>query len=229
MITLSHYPTGWRVIEQTTEKDAKGNDGKVTRFAHCLSFPCHLDAIAYMAVVHPEVTITFRCECCGKAKALEPEAVGSTFMLNCAGCRSVPATYSPPSDAEIGKPMKKPRPGLKETHHDFLAQTLREVRHFEMQTTGHPPLDRELKLPWAPKEDNRFAMQDVTLDPDDVPDECQVCNEPVTDALVDGVIRGAGWAFMCPKCHKELGIGLGTGMGQLYEKQDDGLFHRTQG
>ena len=36
------------------------------------------------------------------------------------------------------------------------------------------------------------------------------------------------WATMCPDCYKKHGISvLGKGLGQKYEKQKDGKFHKV--
>ena len=46
---------------------------------------------------------------------------------------------------------------------------------------------------------------------------CDVCKTVLGSAFVDGRISGRTcWAIMCPPCHAEIGVGLGTGRGQFY-------------
>jgi hypothetical protein len=47
--------------------------------------------------------------------------------------------------------------------------------------------------------------------------------------LVDGKTKMGPWATMCQPCHKSFGIGLGTGKGQMYERQEDGRFLKVEG
>ena len=49
-----------------------------------------------------------------------------------------------------------------------------------------------------------------------LPEKCDLCEEPLVDEFVDGVVQGRGWADMCVPCHARFGIGLGTGCGQKY-------------
>lgn len=52
------------------------------------------------------------------------------------------------------------------------------------------------------------------------PINCDMCGFEFKSYFVDGATRYAGaWAFLCPKCHKLHGIGLGTGKGQKYKKE----------
>ena len=62
-----------------------------------------------------------------------------------------------------------------------------------------------------------------------VPTSCQICEQPITESFIDGRLRGTGsWAIMCPDCHSDHGIGIGTGRGQLYERA--GLnWNKTEG
>lgn len=42
------------------------------------------------------------------------------------------------------------------------------------------------------------------------------------DEFVDGRIKGhSTWAIMCPECFELYGVGIGTGVGQLYKKQGE--------
>lgn len=52
---------------------------------------------------------------------------------------------------------------------------------------------------------------------------------PIHDQFVDGQTRIGGWAIMSPDCHRALGVGLGLGLGQLYTRQSDGTWLRTEG
>lgn len=61
------------------------------------------------------------------------------------------------------------------------------------------------------------------------PRECDLCHEKITDSFVDGATIHGPWACMCRRCCQEQGRGLGTGLGQLYEKEADGVFYKTQG
>lgn len=61
------------------------------------------------------------------------------------------------------------------------------------------------------------------------PDKCDIGSEPITTEFVDGATTYGPWGFMCLKCHKSFGKGLGTGRGQKYEKQPDGRWMKTGG
>ena len=52
------------------------------------------------------------------------------------------------------------------------------------------------------------------------PVACDTCNNKLADApwFVDGA-TSRGWALMCPRCHANYGIGLGTGRGQKYSSE----------
>ena len=50
------------------------------------------------------------------------------------------------------------------------------------------------------------------------PANCEVCHASITDTFIDGRTIHGPWANMCPTCHKEIGVGLGTGRGQKYVK-----------
>jgi hypothetical protein len=50
------------------------------------------------------------------------------------------------------------------------------------------------------------------------PEKCQVCDNKLDGVFIDGRMKGYGnWAIMCPKCHQELGAGLGIGKGHMYK------------
>lgn len=54
------------------------------------------------------------------------------------------------------------------------------------------------------------------------PKECDLCCAAITTKFVDGKTVIGSWASMCITCHDRRGVGLGTGLGQRYEKQPDG-------
>lgn len=221
MASLTHCPTGWRVIEFESVRDEKGQESKRAKHLCCLAFGTIEDAVAYFRVVHPDCMIDLRCDCCGKAKNVTPEEVGTTYVLTCKGCASVTAAYSPPSEAEKGKLLKHPRVIHELKRNAWLKATRKEVLHFEMDTTGHDALDRALCLPKASKPQPPIP---VVIEAEDAPTECQVCDCPITDKFVDGVIVSAGWAYLCLSCHKSVGIGLGTGRGQQFVRIESGQF-----
>jgi hypothetical protein len=55
----------------------------------------------------------------------------------------------------------------------------------------------------------------------DPPRSCQVCDQPIKDVFVDGMTQWGPWGFMCPTCHALHGEGIGTGKGQMYQRQAD--------
>ena len=61
------------------------------------------------------------------------------------------------------------------------------------------------------------------------PDVCDTCDKPITSTFVDGATIMGPWGNMCLGCHRKFGVGLGTGKGQLFRKQPDGSFLKTEG
>lgn len=61
------------------------------------------------------------------------------------------------------------------------------------------------------------------------PHHCDVCSEDISTVFIDGKWMGRAWANMCPMCHQGSGGQLGLGIGQKYEKQDDGRWLKTGG
>lgn len=47
---------------------------------------------------------------------------------------------------------------------------------------------------------------------------CNLCDSKLESVFIDGRLRTGQWAIMCRPCHKTLGVGVGTGKGQLYSK-----------
>jgi hypothetical protein len=60
----------------------------------------------------------------------------------------------------------------------------------------------------------------------EIPEACQVSRDPITNAFVAG---NGKWACMSPYTHSRVGIGLGTGRGQRFEKQEDGRWLKVAG
>ena len=48
------------------------------------------------------------------------------------------------------------------------------------------------------------------------PKRCEMCNNEFKRFFVDGRTQFGAWAMMCLHCLDEIGVGLGTGKGQLY-------------
>lgn len=53
------------------------------------------------------------------------------------------------------------------------------------------------------------------------PSYCDVCCKPIDKTFIDGKTVHGPWANMCSECHSHIGVGLGTGKGQKYER--DGI------
>ena len=59
---------------------------------------------------------------------------------------------------------------------------------------------------------------------------CDLCRKPRGPIQYDASTKPYGqWAWLCPRCFSHYAYGLGTGMGQKYELQDDGQFKKTGG
>jgi hypothetical protein len=61
------------------------------------------------------------------------------------------------------------------------------------------------------------------------PTQCDIDKRPITTEFVDGKTTVGPWANMCPQCFQRYGVGIGTGRGQRYVKQEDGRFMKTEG
>lgn len=62
--------------------------------------------------------------------------------------------------------------------------------------------------------------------------KCDFCGKEGKDDLpvfVDGKTQMGPWAMMCPTHHRQHGLGLGTGRGQEYTREDDGVYYKTAG
>lgn len=51
------------------------------------------------------------------------------------------------------------------------------------------------------------------------PTDCDLCQQAIETAFIDGKTKMGPWGCMCPSCHTLHGYGLGVGRGQRYEKQ----------
>ena len=58
--------------------------------------------------------------------------------------------------------------------------------------------------------------------------KCDICGEKLTKNLIDGQTVYGSWAVMCPKCHEIYGVGLGTGKGQKYVRDEVGDFVKVE-
>ena len=54
-----------------------------------------------------------------------------------------------------------------------------------------------------------------------VPTHCDVCGTQINDVFIDGCTVFGPWANMCCECHSQIGVGLGTGKGQMYERDNE--------
>jgi hypothetical protein len=61
------------------------------------------------------------------------------------------------------------------------------------------------------------------------PKHCDICKSPIDNVFIDGAIITGAWANMDEKCYNVFGRGLGTGLGQKYEKQVDGRWLKVEG
>lgn len=61
------------------------------------------------------------------------------------------------------------------------------------------------------------------------PKECDVCHKPFGTVFYDAKTCYGPWANMCEDCFNTIGVGLGTGLGQQYKKNDQGLYIKVAG
>lgn len=61
------------------------------------------------------------------------------------------------------------------------------------------------------------------------PKECDICHKEIKEKFVDGGTVWGPWANMCPECFGNYGIGLGTGRGQEYKKNESGDYVKIAG
>ena len=54
------------------------------------------------------------------------------------------------------------------------------------------------------------------------PSKCDICGgEFKNGCIYDAKTCNGPWAYMCMQCFHDYGLGLGTGLGQEYQKQGD--------
>jgi hypothetical protein len=62
------------------------------------------------------------------------------------------------------------------------------------------------------------------------PDKCDVCGGKIEKYFVDGKLKLGPWAKQCLSCFQQLGVGiLGTDLGQIYRKEENGKWLRIGG
>jgi hypothetical protein len=62
------------------------------------------------------------------------------------------------------------------------------------------------------------------------PTICDLCQRPLADTFIDGAVKPQGsWGNLDLACHRKFGVGLGTGKGQMYKRQADGRWLKTEG
>ena len=60
------------------------------------------------------------------------------------------------------------------------------------------------------------------------PTSCDLCGCAIDEQFVDGKTVMGPWGMLCLKCHREHGVGLGTGRGQRY-RYEDGRWVKKEG
>lgn len=62
------------------------------------------------------------------------------------------------------------------------------------------------------------------------PEACDICKQALKAVFVDAKTRNGPWGMLCPGCHRVHGVGVGTGLGQRYvRQQSDGRWMKTIG
>lgn len=62
------------------------------------------------------------------------------------------------------------------------------------------------------------------------PERCDMNACELTVTFFDAATHSGRWANMCPECFRVYGRGqLGQGLGQKYERQDDGRWLKVEG
>lgn len=62
-----------------------------------------------------------------------------------------------------------------------------------------------------------------------LPKNCQHCKKPIKNCFYDAKLKWGSWAYICPRCHKAVGVGVGVGKGQKYIKNDKDQFFKVEG
>ena len=63
----------------------------------------------------------------------------------------------------------------------------------------------------------------------DPPNECDICHGPFDTFMYDAKTVYGPWACMCSDCFNVIGIGIGTGRGQQYIKNEAGDWIKNAG
>ena len=53
--------------------------------------------------------------------------------------------------------------------------------------------------------------------------------DTIIDTIIDGKTKAGPWAIMTPKSFEKNGIGIGKGLGQKYQKQENNLWLKIEG
>jgi hypothetical protein len=61
------------------------------------------------------------------------------------------------------------------------------------------------------------------------PATCDGCEKPITKTFIDGATKAGRWGNFCLCCHRQVGVGIAPGAGQLYRIQPDGRWLKTEG
>lgn len=61
------------------------------------------------------------------------------------------------------------------------------------------------------------------------PQLCDICHGKIGEFFIDGKTVEGPWGMLCTHCHAEHGVGLGTGRGQLYERNDKCEYIKVEG
>lgn len=61
------------------------------------------------------------------------------------------------------------------------------------------------------------------------PGACDGCHKPLNSTYIDGKTKDGIWGNFDLSCARILGVTLGRGRGQMYRKQDDGSWLKTEG
>jgi len=71
-----------------------------------------------------------------------------------------------------------------------------------------------------------FQPIDEALTYANPPSKCDVCKAKIGKTFYDASLRGMGWGNVCPSCFKMHGKGLGVGLGQKYNKNEEGKYEK---
>lgn len=61
------------------------------------------------------------------------------------------------------------------------------------------------------------------------PVRCDICHKALGATFFDARAQTGHWGCLCQTCYTVHGVGLGTGLGQKYEVQDDGRYLKVAG